>query len=93
LTSHQTLYQQKVLAEDLSYIDDRNKYIRGLYQGKGDRYKVVDEVPSTNTNFKTRETTSKNYNDMLTNRERKYKGFINVDELTVKTRSGKDVKR
>lgn len=30
---------------------------------------------------------------MLTNRERKYKGFINVDELTVKTRSGKEVKR
>lgn len=30
---------------------------------------------------------------MLTNRERKYKGFINIDELTVKTRSGKEVKR
>lgn len=30
---------------------------------------------------------------MLVNRERKYKGFINVDELTVKTRSGKEVKR
>ena len=30
---------------------------------------------------------------MVTNRERKYKGFINIDELTVKTRSGKEVKR
>lgn len=30
---------------------------------------------------------------MLVNRERKYKGFINIDELTVKTRSGKEVKR
>lgn len=30
---------------------------------------------------------------MVTNRERKYKGFLNIDELTVKTRSGKEVKR
>jgi ADP-ribose pyrophosphatase len=30
---------------------------------------------------------------MLINRERKYKGFINIDELTLKTRSGKEVKR
>lgn len=30
---------------------------------------------------------------MVTNRERKYKGFINIDELTVKTRSGNEVKR
>jgi ADP-ribose pyrophosphatase len=30
---------------------------------------------------------------MVTNRERKYKGFINIDELTVKTRSGQEVKR
>jgi len=30
---------------------------------------------------------------MITNRERKYKGFISIDELTVKTRSGKEVKR
>jgi ADP-ribose pyrophosphatase len=30
---------------------------------------------------------------MVTNRERKYQGFINIDELTVKTRSGKEVKR
>jgi ADP-ribose pyrophosphatase len=30
---------------------------------------------------------------MVTNRERKYSGFINIDELTVKTRSGKEVKR
>ena len=30
---------------------------------------------------------------MVTNRERKYNGFLNVDELTVKTRSGKEVKR
>lgn len=30
---------------------------------------------------------------MLTNREKKYKGYLQVDELTVKTRSGKEVKR
>jgi len=30
---------------------------------------------------------------MVTNREIKYKGFISIDELTVKTRSGKKVKR
>jgi ADP-ribose pyrophosphatase len=30
---------------------------------------------------------------MVTNRQRKYKGFLNIDELTVKTRSGKEVKR
>lgn len=30
---------------------------------------------------------------MVVNRERKYKGFINIDELTVKTRSGNEVKR
>jgi ADP-ribose pyrophosphatase len=30
---------------------------------------------------------------MVTNRERKYQGFINIDELTVKTRSGEEVKR
>lgn len=30
---------------------------------------------------------------MVTNRERKYKGFINIDELTIKTRSGNEVKR
>lgn len=30
---------------------------------------------------------------MVTNREIKYQGFINIDELTVKTRSGKEVKR
>lgn len=30
---------------------------------------------------------------MITKRERKYKGFLNLDELTVKTRSGKEVKR
>lgn len=30
---------------------------------------------------------------MVTNRERKYQGFINIDELTIKTRSGKEVKR
>jgi len=29
---------------------------------------------------------------MVTNRERKYDGFLNIDELTVKTRSGKEVK-
>ncbi len=30
---------------------------------------------------------------MVTNRERKYNGFINIDELTIKTRSGGEVKR
>lgn len=30
---------------------------------------------------------------MVTNRETKYKGHFSVDELTVKTRSGKEVKR
>lgn len=30
---------------------------------------------------------------MITKRERKHKGFLNIDELTVKTRSGKEVKR
>ena len=30
---------------------------------------------------------------MVTNRERKYNGFINVDELTVRTRAGNEVKR
>jgi ADP-ribose pyrophosphatase len=30
---------------------------------------------------------------MVISRERKYKGFINIDELTVKTRSGQEVKR
>jgi hypothetical protein len=30
---------------------------------------------------------------MVTNRERKYKGFINIDELTVKTKGGHEVKR
>jgi len=30
---------------------------------------------------------------MVSNRQTKYKGFFNVDELTVKTRSGKEVKR
>ena len=30
---------------------------------------------------------------MLSNRETKYKGFYTLDELTVKTRSGKEVKR
>ena len=30
---------------------------------------------------------------MVTNRERKYSGFFDIDELIVKTRSGKEVKR
>lgn len=30
---------------------------------------------------------------MMTKRERKYSGFLNIDELSVKTRSGKEVKR
>lgn len=30
---------------------------------------------------------------MLSNRETKYKGHFKLDELTVKTRSGKEVKR
>ena len=30
---------------------------------------------------------------MILNRQNKYKGFISVDEITIKTRSGKEVKR
>jgi ADP-ribose pyrophosphatase len=30
---------------------------------------------------------------MILNREQKYKGFINIDELTVKTKKGKEIKR
>lgn len=30
---------------------------------------------------------------MIVNRENKYKGFINIDELTVKTKKGKEIKR
>jgi nudix-type nucleoside diphosphatase (YffH/AdpP family) len=30
---------------------------------------------------------------MIIDRKNKYKGFLNIDELTVKTRSGKEVKR
>ncbi len=30
---------------------------------------------------------------MIINRENKYKGFINIDELTMKTKSGKEIKR
>ena len=30
---------------------------------------------------------------MILNREPKYKGFINIDELTIKTKKGKEIKR
>ena len=30
---------------------------------------------------------------MVINRENKYKGFLNIDELTIKTKSGEEVKR